>query len=198
MHLVASKVKDAWWTGKIGSALFLDVQGAFPNTVKSQLIHNMRLCRVPHNYTKLIETMLTNRKTHLKFDDYVSPLLNINNGTTQGCPLSMVLYAFYNALLVETALHKHETTIGFVDDCMYLAIANSLPEAHSVIKDMMEHHGGGFDWSCSHNSPFELTKLALMNFPHSHRDAAPPDLTLTCTSDTDLTTEVCSGMCCFY
>jgi len=42
MHVVASKIKDAWRAGKVAMALFLDVQGAFPNTVKAQLIHNMR------------------------------------------------------------------------------------------------------------------------------------------------------------
>ena len=126
----------------------------------------MKTRGVPSNYTNLIETMLTNRKTHLKFDDYISPPIDVNNGTTQGCPLSMILYAFYNAPLIETALHKHETSIGFVDDCMYLAVADSLPEAHDMIKNMMERPNGGFSWSTSHNSPFELTKLALMNFPH--------------------------------
>jgi hypothetical protein len=42
MHVVAHKVKDTWRSGKVASALFLDVQGTFPNTVKDQLIHNMK------------------------------------------------------------------------------------------------------------------------------------------------------------
>ena len=35
---------------------------------------------------------------------------------------------------------------------------------HVKLKDMMERPGGGFDWSYMHNSPFELSKMALMNF----------------------------------
>ena len=27
--------------------------------------------------------------------------------------------------------------------------------------------GGGFEWSCTHNSPFELSKVTLMNFSRS-------------------------------
>lgn len=46
----------------------------------------------------------------------------------------MILYAFYNAPLVDTTIHKNETTIRFINDCMYLAVANSLPEAHSAVK----------------------------------------------------------------
>ena len=43
----------------------------------------MKIHGVPTNYTNLIETMLTDRKTCLKFDDYVSPPIDIINGTTQ-------------------------------------------------------------------------------------------------------------------
>ena len=41
MLLVTHKIKDAWRRGKSAAALFLDVQGTFPNTIKDQLIHNM-------------------------------------------------------------------------------------------------------------------------------------------------------------
>jgi hypothetical protein len=40
MLLVVHKIKNAWRHGKVAAALFLDIQGAFPNTVKEQLIHN--------------------------------------------------------------------------------------------------------------------------------------------------------------
>ena len=46
------------------------------------------------------------------------------------------------------------------------------------MKDMMERPGGGFDWSYTHNSPFELSKTALINFPRSHKDHIPGGLTL--------------------
>jgi len=138
MHIVTHKVKDAWHVGKVTVALFLDVQGAFSNTVKAQLLHNMRACGIPLRYTNLINTMLTGRKTQLKFDNFSSDSININNGTTQGCTLFMILYAFYNAPLIEVALHKHETSLCFIDNSMFLAIANSLSDAHAIVKDMME------------------------------------------------------------
>jgi ribonuclease HI len=179
MHVVAHKVKDAWRAGKVASALFLDVQGAFPNTVKDRLIHNMKMRRVPLCYIKLIERMLTNRQTQLRFDDFISDPIQINNGTTQGCPLSMLLYSFYNAPLIDSTQHNNEISLGFVDDSMFLAIADSIDEAHAMLCDMMERPKGGFDWSISHNSPFELSKLALMDFPRSPQDRASTNLTIT-------------------
>ena len=44
MHLIAQKIKDAWQAKKVASILFLDIQAAFPNTVKERLLHNMKSC----------------------------------------------------------------------------------------------------------------------------------------------------------
>lgn len=178
IHMLSNTVKNAWRSGKVAAALFLDIQGAFPNTCKEQLLHNMKARKIPLCYINLISNMLTNRKTRIIFDDFISDPINIDNGTTQGCPLSMILYAFYNAPLILTASGVNETALGFVDDSMFLTVASSLPEAHQLLKDMMERRGGGFDWSKTHNSPFEPNKLALMNFPRPNSDPPPADLVL--------------------
>src|ERR1700722_1522755 len=46
----------------------------------------------------------------------------------------------------------------------------------------LERPNGGFDWSNTHNSPFEISKIALMNFPRSHRDVSPGNLILNKTN----------------
>jgi hypothetical protein len=122
--------------------------------------------------------MLSGRSPRLRFDDYISDPIPLENGTTQGDPSSMLYYSFYNALLLETAKDHDELSPSFVDDSMMLAIGNNLAECHEKLKDMMERPGGGFEWSRTHNSPFEISKIALMNFPHSHRDSLPGDLIL--------------------
>jgi ribonuclease HI len=178
MLLVVHKIKAAWRQGKVAAALFLDVQGAFPNTVKDQLIHNMRMRRIPDCFTNLAHLSLTGRTTKLKFDDYTSEPLPLINGTTQGDPSSMSYYSFYNAPLIEIASSEDELSMGFVDDSMMLATGDTLEQCHSKLKDMMERAGGGFEWSRTHNSPFELSKTALMNFPRSYRDPIPGALRL--------------------
>jgi Reverse transcriptase (RNA-dependent DNA polymerase) len=59
MLLVVHKIKGAWQHGKVVVALFLDVQGAFPNTVKEWLIHNTWRQRVPEYFTYIISLSLT-------------------------------------------------------------------------------------------------------------------------------------------
>jgi hypothetical protein len=178
MLLVVDHIKGAWRAGKVAAALFLDVQGAFPNTVKDQLIHNMKMRRVPSCFIDLTALKLTGRLTWLCFNDYTSGSIPLDNGTTQGDPDSMLLYGFYNAPLIETAASSDELSPGFVDDSMMLAIGDSLTDCHAKLKDMMERPNGGFHWSTTHNSLFELSKTGLMNFPRSYRDISPGNLVL--------------------
>ena len=117
----------------------------------------------------LISLKLTDCSTWIHFDDYTSGPILINNGTIQDDPDSMLLYGFYNAPLIKTANSPDELSLGFVDDSMMSAIGDVLSDCHVKLKNIMERPNSGFHWSTSHNSPFELSKIALMNFPRSHR-----------------------------
>ena len=90
----------------------------------------------------------------------------------------MNYYFFYNAPLINTAIGNDELSPGFVDDSMMLAIGDMLAQCHDKLRDMMEWPGSGFSWSLMHNSSFELSKTALINFPRSYRDAIPGTLRL--------------------
>ena len=69
----------------------------------------MRKRRVPSNIIRMIEAKLKERNTYLKFDDYTSGALELENGIDQGCPLSMILYLYYNADMLEIPKGKKES-----------------------------------------------------------------------------------------
>ena len=46
LHLLVDTVKAAWHWKQVASALFLDIEGAFPNAVMECLLHNLRKWRV--------------------------------------------------------------------------------------------------------------------------------------------------------
>lgn len=164
MHMVTQVIQNAWRTGKVAAVLFLDVQSAFPNTGKEQLIHNMCARKVPTSYIRLTERLLTNQVTRIRIDDYTSEPIKLNNRTTQGCPLSMLFYVFYNALLMEIAKSRHEYLGGFVNNTMFLAIHDNMGGARMMLREMMERPNGGFHWSDTHSSLFQLTKCTVMEF----------------------------------
>lgn len=179
LHLLEETIRNAWRSKKIASVLFLDIEGAFPNAVTGRLLHNMRKCKLPRDLVDFTERLLTRRKTQLRFDSYISEWIPINNGIGQGDPLSMILYIIYNSNLVEVArLRKgrealKELTLAFVDDTAFIAIAKDFEAAHSTLQNMLEHEGGGFEWSTDHNSHFEMSKFALMDFSMNRKRTHP-------------------------
>ena len=66
--------------------------------------------RVPKEYILFIDWLLTNRHMQLKFVGFTSDWIDVDNSIVQGDPLSMILYLFYNADLLEDmgnrALHE--------------------------------------------------------------------------------------------
>jgi ribonuclease HI len=111
-------------------------------------------------------------------DGYVSDPIAIDNGIGQGDPLSMVLYQYYNADLLDIPSSKDEEAVAYVDDAFMMATGTDFQSAHRVLADMMCKEGGVEDWSKTHSSPLEYTKLALMNFAHSCKKSNNPTLHL--------------------
>ena len=101
IRYLVDKVKSAWGKKKVASILFLDVEGAFPNTVTNRLIHNLKKRRIPASYIKFIKRLLEGRRNKMTFDDFISIYIDIINGIGQGDPISMLLYVIYNADLLE-------------------------------------------------------------------------------------------------
>lgn len=178
VHLLVHNIKNSWRKGNVTSVLFLDVEGAFPNAVPRRLVHNLRKRRIPRRYVSFIEGMLEGRSTHLKFDDHISDTIEIDNGIGQGDPLSMVLYQFYNADILDIPSMANEAALAYVDDALILASAPDFDATHNILNNMMTREGGIYDWSTTHNSPLEHSKLALIDFAHRNNSKPRQNLIL--------------------
>jgi ribonuclease HI len=164
IHYLVRRIKEAWRKGKVASILFLDVEGAFPNAVTDRLIHNLKKRKIPTAYIGFARRLLEGRKTRLKFDDFISDLIDICNGIGQGDPLSMILYIIFNADLLELiAILQDEDAIGYVDDAIAVAFGSDFYETTQMLAHMMIREDGGFSWSASHNSRYEISKLAVLH-----------------------------------
>jgi ribonuclease HI len=167
IHLLVKYIRDAWRVGKVVSALFLDVKGAFPSVNVPLLIHELLLKGIPRQYTDWLSEKLTGRSTNICFDDYRSDAYEIMAGLDQGCPLSPLLYIVYNSPLVECpdprSKHKEMAT-GFIDDVALLTRGDTFEETNRALEDMLHRPGGALEWAKRANCEFEVTKFALVGF----------------------------------
>ena len=178
VHLLVNKIKNAWCRGKAISVLFLDIEGAFPNADNIQLIRNLNKRKIPTDLVAFVTNMLKDRSTVLRFDGYTSTEIILNNGIGQGDPLSMALYQFYNADLLDIPQGKWESAIAYVDDAILVAEGTDFHQAHDRLSNMMLREDGALKWAEKHNSRFEFSKLALIDFAHHCRKAERPTLSL--------------------
>ena len=60
----------------------------------------------------------------------------------------------------------------------FMTMAPTFEGAHAILEDLMIREGGAMEWARQHNSKFEMTKLALLNFSHHSKAVESPPLTI--------------------
>ena len=154
----------------------MDIEGASPNTSPKRLIHNLKKRRVPTTIINFVKMLLINRKTRLQFDDYTSNIIHVRNGIGQGDPLSMILYIFYNADILDIQnITTKEDAMGYVDDINLVAIAKNFQET----TNNQGHDDKARGWpTMEHNSQslFRLPKSAIAITHYSRRTIQDPNL----------------------
>jgi len=175
LHYVTKTAKDAMSKNKVVSVLFLDIKGAFPSVNLEHLIHDMCKWGVPREYTDWIIRKIGGRRTTMAFDGYDSILLTLPCSTDQGCPLSGMLFQFYNTNLLDVANTSNgEDAVAFINNTALLATASTFKVANQKLKAMMERANGGFAWAASHGCEFTVEKFALVGFTHKMQPVATP------------------------
>lgn len=91
-------------------------------------------------------------------------LFDIISRIDQGCPLSVILYSFYNSLLLDSAWSLlGELPVGSMDDVALIAIGYTFVEMHAKLTDFFLHPGSTNEWSETYNSTYSLDKFGLLN-----------------------------------
>jgi hypothetical protein len=133
----------------------------------------MQKRRIPEKLVRFLKHLLAGRSTQLKFDDYTSEPMEISNGISQGDPILISSYIFYNSDLLE--LLWQLTGMGYVNNVMLMSIGNDFNETTQEIKKAMESRRGGLQWLAEHNSRFKISKLVIMYCTQKKRkDPANP------------------------
>lgn len=126
----------------------------------------MRRRHVLEKLVKFTGNLLQNWIRRLKFDNYISENIQIGDSIRQGDLLSMVLYQYYNADLIDILKSTNKSVMAYVDNAILLATGANFTEMHEILTDMTTREEGAMAWSDNHNLHFEFSKLVLMDFTY--------------------------------
>jgi ribonuclease HI len=159
------KVKQAWRSKKVASALFLDVESAFPSVDIRVLAHEMRMMGVPNEYVEWMMRRMAKRRTRLMFDDFCSDWISVDNGIDQGDPASGMYWLIYSAALLRIFQDKNsEHGLAYMDDLTVVAVGRNVKEAHKKLEKVICRKDGVLDWAKVHNCRFGMLKTYLVDF----------------------------------
>src|SRR3979411_218538 len=164
LELLVDQIHTIWKTGnQVASILSLDIAGAFDTVNHLRLVDNLRKKRVPLWFVRTITSFLADWTTILVVDNEETAPRQLKAGVLQGSPLSLILFLFYNAPLLE-ALDQPDpllSPLGFADDVNLLTYG----EATVVNCTNLEiAHEQCLDWARTHGMRFAPDKYTLTHF----------------------------------
>jgi hypothetical protein len=158
--------------------------GAFDRVVPAGLLHNRRERKVSEWIVKWVSSFISNRTMTLCLPGYNTNAFPTHKGIPQGSQLSLILFLFYNANLVDAYNPPNlpSSEISFVDNVNALAFGKTIENNCRTLQSI---HERCLKWARRHGALFGPEKYILVHFTKArtkHNTACPltlPSFTIT-------------------
>jgi hypothetical protein len=143
--------------------LLLDILRAFNLVNHIRLLNNLRKKQVPLWFVQTVRSFLSKRSTTIVVDGVETALQLLAARVLQGSLLSLMLFLFYNVLLLEALdlLELRLSTLGFADNINLLTYSKSTVVNCITLKSA---HNRCLAWASTYGMKFALRKYTLTHF----------------------------------
>ena len=125
VHLITNITEQSLEDTKVCSTIFLDVAQAFDKVWHEGLNYKLKLL-LPVQYSRILESYISERYFRIKQEDAYSDLRKIQAGVPQGSVLGPVLYLLYTR---DMPTFEKNIVATFADDTAIMAIGNNNTES---------------------------------------------------------------------
>ncbi len=128
-----------------------------------RLLHILKMKRTSNYIVKWACSFLKNWETSLRFNEQMSDMRKINADILQRFFISLILFLFFNASLIEKceALRIKIKVLNFVNDINILAYNRFIEE---ICRTLSRMHDVCTKWACTHDTTFASEKYELTHF----------------------------------
>src|SRR5258708_7834658 len=127
-------IRTAHASGQVCAMLLFDISGFFDNINHHHLVSIFRALGFPPELVSWLESFLTDHHVSLKFNNFTSDPYNLQVGTPQGSPISLVLSIIFASPLLYLAQRWTNTSLSmYVDDGNLFACGTSFSEVTNCL-----------------------------------------------------------------
>ncbi len=165
LNLLVEQV-HAVWSCKIKYVIFMlsiDIIEMFNHVLHTRLLHTLRMRRTSNYIIEWTRSFLKNRESLLIFDEQISVMQRVNADISQRFFISLILFLFFNASLIEKckALEIKIEVFNFVDNINIL-IYDKITEL--ICKSLSWAYNFCAKWAWTHDATFASEKYELTHF----------------------------------
>jgi len=148
--------------------LSLDVIKAFDQVLHIRLLHMLKMRRMLSYIVEWACSFLKNRETSLIFNEQASTMHKINADISQEFFISLILFLFFNASLIEKckALKIKIEVLDFINNINILVYDRFIEE---ICKTLSKAHDVCVKWVQTHDATFASEKYELTHFIRKSR-----------------------------
>jgi len=165
LQLIIKKIHTVWndMKRKVVSLLNLNEKNAFNNMMHSKLLHDIKKKKVSRLLLKFVKNFLKDQCIMITIDDYMMMKCSVNINILQNSLLSLILYLFYNANLLEACddIKLRTNFINFMNDVNILIYKEFIKRNCRVLNEIYDRCK---QWSKMYDIKFLMTKYKLIHF----------------------------------
>ncbi len=154
------------WDCKIKYIVFmlsLNIVEAFNQVLHVRLLHTLKMKRISDYIVEWACSFLKNQETLLRFNKQTSNMHKINANISQRFLISLILFLFFNASLIEkcNALKIKIEVLDFINNINILAYDKFIEE---ISRTLSKVHDVYAKWVHTHDAIFASEKYEFMHF----------------------------------
>jgi hypothetical protein len=160
--LLQEHIYNAWRSKKVLSLVSFDVKDAYNGVYKDRLLQRLVARGIPPALVRWINAFCSERTATILANGHTSQQQPLPQaGLPQGSPLSLILFLFFNANLVQHRLSVNGGSMAFVDD--YNAWVTG-PLAKANREGIQAIINRAMEWERRSGATFEGDKTVIIHF----------------------------------
>ena len=170
LELLVETVHTVWDCNRrnVASLFSVNVVEAFDHVSHPWLLHNLRSKDVPEYIVQWTKSFLIERSTSMTLERHTSDIFPIQAGILQILPISLILFLFFNASLIEDyAKSRLKVQVGGPADNVHLIAYSTSTETNC--RTLKKAYQICLRWAQKHRASFAPKKYKLIHLTRSSK-----------------------------